>query len=279
MNRSRRLLLFCSALFSAAAVFPLRAAPEAEAAAGRDLVKRYADAVVTVELVVTMKVKSGDREQPPREQRVEVNATVISSSGLVVTSLAQVDPQVAFEAIRANAGGRGPELVGVEFKEVKLRLADGKELAARFVLKDADLDLAFMAPEATDGAKVEFPAYVKLNEAADGAVLGTYYYVSRAPKTLQRVPLVRGTEIMGVVEKPRRFYLMTDQASGAPVFDSKGRVLGVTLQNQSAGRSTWVVLPAADIAEMAKQAAVAQATPPAAPTPAPAAPEATEKKD
>ena len=52
-----------------------RAASEADAAAGRALVKRYADAVVSVELVVTLKVKMGDREAPPREQRIEVNGT------------------------------------------------------------------------------------------------------------------------------------------------------------------------------------------------------------
>ena len=45
-----------------------------------------------------------------------------------------------------------PEIVSSEFKEVKLRLANGKEVPARFVLKDADLDLAFMAPETNDPA-------------------------------------------------------------------------------------------------------------------------------
>src|SRR5690606_22163750 len=119
-------------------------------AAGRELVKRYADAIVSVELVVTMKAKMGDREAPPREQRIEINGTVISPSGLTVTTLGGADPQVQFDAMRAVQGGRAPELVGTEFKEVKLRFADGKEVPARFVLKDADLDLAFMAPETAE---------------------------------------------------------------------------------------------------------------------------------
>ena len=104
-----------------------------------DLVRRYADAIVGVELVVTVKVKMGDREMPPREQRIEVNGTVVTPEGLTVTSLAGVDPQVQFDAMRAaGMGSRGAELVGADFKEVKLRLADGQELPARFVLKDAD---------------------------------------------------------------------------------------------------------------------------------------------
>jgi hypothetical protein len=254
MNRSSPLLI---AAFAVAMISPLGAAVDAEA--GRALVKRYADAIVGVELVVTMRVKFGDREQPPQERRIEINGTVISAKGLTVTTLAAVDPQVQFDAMRAGSqgGGRMPELVGADFKEVKLRLADGKEVPARFVLKDADLDLAFMAPD-TDEPGREYP-YVDLTQAAEGAVLGNYFFVSRASKSLQRVPTVRATEIMGIVEKPRRFFLLTEQSVACPVFESQGRVLGVTLQHFANGRPTgFVVLPAADIADMAKQAAAAQ---------------------
>jgi hypothetical protein len=88
------------------------------------------------------------------------------------------------------------------------------------------------------------------------------------------VPLVRLNEIVGIVEKPRRFYLLSDlQFLGTPVFDGKGAVLGVTLQNFANGRRSIMVLPAGDIAEMAKQAAAAQKTPP------PASATAEAKKD
>ncbi|MEY4938371.1 MAG: hypothetical protein RIQ93_106 [Verrucomicrobiota bacterium] len=220
--------------------------------------------VVGVELVVTLKVKMGDREAPPSERRIEVNGTVISATGLTVVSLAEVDPQVAFDAMRAGQGGGGRiELVGADFKEVKLRLADGSEVPARFVLKDADLDLAFMAPDLAAGAKQrEFP-YVNLEESANGAVLGSYFYVARAPKVLQRVPLVRSSEIMGMLEKPRRYYLMTEQSLGTPTFDAQGRVLGITLQHFANGRrSGFVVLPAGDIIDIARQAAAARVAPP-----------------
>ncbi|HVS50954.1 MAG TPA: S1C family serine protease [Opitutaceae bacterium] len=281
MSCSSRVFLAGVLAAIVSSVSPVRAASAADAAAGRELMKRYADSVVSVELVVTLKVKSGEREAPPREQRVEVNGTVISPSGLTVTSLARVDPQVEFEAMRATMGGRAPELVGIDFKEVKIRLADGKEIPARFVLKDADLDLAFMAPVGGEGAPVEFPSYVKLDAAAEGQLLGTYFFVSRAPKALQRVPLVRASEVMGVIEKPRRFYLLTDEALGSPIFDPSGKVLGITVQNFSGGRSNGlVVLPAADVAEMAKQAAEAQKTPPPADATSTAAPPANadEKK-
>jgi hypothetical protein len=274
----RLISYFVTAALALPSIPLLHAANEGDATAGRTLMKRYADAIIGVELVVTIKVKMGDREMPPREQKVEVNGTVISASGLTVTSLAEVDPQVAFEAMRAsqNAPSR-IELLGADFKEVKLRLADGTEVPGRFVLKDADLDLAFMAPEAgTDAGKREFP-HVNLDESAEGAVLDTYYYVARAPKVLQRVPLVRMTEIAGIVEKPRRLFLMTDQALGTPNFDPNGRTLGITVQHFASGRRTgFVVLPASDIAEMAKQATAAQLAPP--PAPATTAPAETPKE-
>ena len=67
-----------------------------------------------------------------------------------------------------------------------------------------------------------------------------------------------------------RVYLLTDQSMGAPVFSPQGKALGITLQHFANGRSTAIVLPAADIAEMAKQAAAAQAAPaPATPAASP----------
>lgn len=247
---------FAAALLAVMAPLSSSHAAGTDVANGRQLVSRYADAIVGIELVVTLRLKMGDREAPPREQRIEVNGTVISKDGLTVTTLGAVDPQATFQAM-GGAGGRGPEIVGSDFKEVKLRLADGRELPARFVLKDADLDLAFMAPETPDASR-EF-AHVKLEEAVEGALLDDFYFLARAPKTLQRVPLLRKIQVIGVVERPRRFYLMSEQAPGSPVFSADGRVLGITLQHFANGtRAGFVVLPSVDIAEMAKQAVTAQ---------------------
>jgi hypothetical protein len=241
----------CLAPFSPA----LRAAPEADAAAGRELVKKYADVVIGVELVQTLKIKSRDREMPPSERRIESNGTVISPTGLTVTSLAQVDPRANFEALKSTNPNLQLELLNADVKEVKLRLADGTEVPAKFVFKDADLDLAFMAPDLeADSTKRDY-AHVQLEAPVEGKVLGTYYFISRASKALQRIPIIRMSEILGVVEKPRKFYLLTEQSLGSPMLDPQGKILGISLQNFSGGRPTgMVVLPAADIAEMAKQA-------------------------
>src|SRR5688572_22273225 len=120
-----------------------RALTEAEAEAGRTLLKRYADVVVGVEMVVTLKGMQGDKPLPPREQKREINGTFVNANGLTVLSLGSVDPRVGIPPAMLNQ----IRLDEPEFKEVKLRLADGTEIPARVVLKDADLDLAFVAPE------------------------------------------------------------------------------------------------------------------------------------
>jgi trypsin-like peptidase len=256
-------VLLALALLSAPAT--LRALPENEVQAGRDLVKHCANSIIGIEMVVTLKMTMGDRAMPPREIKIDINGTVLNSAGLTVTSLTAIDPRMQFESMRANMGPTGARMeVGeTDFKEVKLRLSDGSELPARVVLKDGDLDLAFIAPEADPTAdKHEFTP-VKLSEPAEGMLLNTYFIISRAPKVLQRVPLVRPTLVVGIVEKPRRMFLMTDQQIGCPIFDQQGRVLGISVHHLTSSRSNGlIVLPAADVAEIAQQAAVEAAKPP-----------------
>lgn len=239
------------------------AVSDAEAAAGRALVKSYADTVIGVELVVTLKYTVNERSMPSREDKREVNGTVISPTGLTVTSLAAIDPR---STIPAGANMRIEE---PDFKEVKLRLADNTEVPARVVLKDADLDLAFIAPDGAGAAADRQFAHVKLEDAAEAAVLGAYYDVSRAPKALQRTPTVRLINMSGIVEKPRRLFLLADYSPGCPVFDAGGRILGVSVRHIVNGRQIGlVILPAAAVADIARQAAAATAS--AAPAAEPA---------
>ena len=62
---------------------------DAEAATGRALVKQYADSIIEVEVVATLKVTVGDHAQPPRENKIQVNGTVLAPGGLTVTVLSR----------------------------------------------------------------------------------------------------------------------------------------------------------------------------------------------
>jgi hypothetical protein len=242
-------------LFTLALVAPVLmpvagfALPEAEAAAGRALLKRYADTVVGVELVVSMKGMQGDRPIPAREQKREINGTFVNAAGLTVLSLGSIDPRVGMSAaMQGQVRFDEPE-----FKEVKLRLADGTEFPARVVLKDADLDLAFIAPEHAPETPVPF---VDLTAAADPVILETYFDIARGNKLAQRVPAVRAVYVTGIIEKPRRYVLLSEYSAGCPVFDSAGKVLGIALRHVAGGQASGLILvPAGDVAEIAAQAA------------------------
>ena len=250
MTRPHASVLLATAAFLAAAMpGALRAASAAEAAAGRAIVERLADSVVQVEMVVVFTVVRGDSAQPPSEVKAEINGTVIGPDGLTVLSLGSIDPRVRIPP------RRGQSIEEPEYKEVKLRLADGAEIPAKVVLKDEDLDLAFVAPDA-DAIKGREFTFADLDDPATPEVLGTYYDLARAPKNQQRVPAISLVTIAGIIEKPRQFLLMSDYSPGCPVFDAEGRLLGVSLRYIEAGRSTgFVLLPADSIAEIAPRGA------------------------
>lgn len=260
MNPIARLFAVLSAA-SLFAPFTAIALTEAEAEAGRALLKRYADTIVGVELVVSMKGMQGDRPIPAREQKREINGTFVNAAGLTVLSLGSIDPRGGLPAmLQAQIRYDEPE-----FKEVKLRLADGTEMPARVVLKDADLDLAFIAPEAAPATPTPC---VDLAAPAEPLILGTYYDISRGSKLAQRVPAVRAVNVTGIIEKPRRYILATDYSPGCPVFDATGKILGVSVRHVAGSQSAGtIILSSADIAEIAAQAAAikAEPTPEAAP--------------
>ncbi len=246
------LLPFVATVMASLALVPVsvHAVSDTEATAGRALVKRYADTVVSVELVVTVKAGGAGGSQS-RELKREVNGTVISSTGLTVTSLGGIDPRAGV----SSAGRGGGDAPDAEFKEVKLRLADNSEIAARVVLKDADLDLAFIAPESEAAAGGRQFAFVKLDDPAEATVLGNYFEVTRLPKSLQRLAVVQMSTVVGIVEKPRRLIYTSEQTMGCPLFDAQGRVLGLGLRYYAGANVVApIIVPAADVADMAKQA-------------------------
>ena len=237
---------------------------DSEATAGRDLSRRFADAVVGVELVATIKISIGGHAAPPREVRLDANGTVISADGLTVTSLIEIDPRRTAEAATRNltlAGGQRVQIGETEYRDVKLLLADGAEIPAKIVFTDADRDLAFLAPVTDAAAAKRGFTWVRLADAAEPAVLGSYFVVSRAPKSLQRVPEIHASTIEGIVEKPRQFFIPYGFVTGCPMLDLQGRVLGLCLTQivdghpmLVGGHPSGIIMPAADVADLARQA-------------------------
>jgi S1-C subfamily serine protease len=243
-----------------------------ERAAARDLVKKWQDAVINVRVVLKMRISVGGREMQSMDDSVDTVGTVIDPSGLTVLSLGALNPGAMMNRVMAGAGGGAPEQrpeFGSEPTDLKLRLADGREIPAKIVLRDEDLDLAFVRPV----TKPDKPfVAVNLADAGRPALLDPVVVLSRLGRVGGWTPAASLQNIGAIIEKPRTFYVTESAAMnalGVPAFTTSGKIVGlVTMRSVDAGRRSMfgmmggsealgllpVILPAADVMEIAKQA-------------------------
>ena len=137
-------------------------------AAARELVKKWQEAVVNVRVVVKLRMSMGGREMQSSDDTIEAIGTVIDPGGLTVVSLGSINPGgMMTKLMGAGAGTEGVEIVS-EPTDVKLRLSDGRELQATIVLRDEDLNLAFIRPTAAPDKPL---VAIDLADAAQPALL------------------------------------------------------------------------------------------------------------
>jgi S1-C subfamily serine protease len=233
--------------------------------AARKVFKEKQDSIVWLSAVAKIAISaegargsSGTQEQ---EAKVEALGTLIDPSGLVVTSLSRVDPAVRFGGREMR---RGSSLVRVEasstFKEFKVVMPDGTEIPAEIVMKDTDLDLAFIRIKtASKEAKgVAFHA-IDLKDSASGNVLDEVVTLSRMDEVLNRAPTITRGQISMVTKKPREFLRASGGSAGCPTFLMDGKLLGISVTHTVRNRgSVEVIIPAADVLEIAEQAKAAK---------------------
>jgi S1-C subfamily serine protease len=239
-------------------------------AAAREIVKRWQAAIVNVRVALKMRMSAGGREMQQMDESVETVGTVIDPSGLTVLSLGSFNPAAMLNRLMGSASsGQERMEFGSEPTDVKLRLADGKELPARIVLRDEDLDLAFLRPT----AKPDKPL-VAINLADEGrpSLLDSVVILSRLGRVGGWTPSASLQTIGAIIEKPRTFFVIETQGgsgTGTPAFTPSGKVVGLlTMRSVQTGRAGMfsmmggmeglgllpVILPAADVREIAQQA-------------------------
>ena len=238
-------------------------------AAARELVKKWQEAIVNVRVVVKMRMSMAGREMQSSDDTIEAVGTVIDPGGLTVVSLGSINPGAMMTKLMGAGApaGQGVEIVS-EPTDVKIRLADGREIQASIALRDEDLNLAFIRPKVAP----EKP-YVAINlaDAAQPAMLDQVVVFGRLGRVGGWVPSAALRDVGGIVSRPRTFFVLAGDAAGVgtPAFLPNGKIVGIlTLRqiandrpsafaalNGSEGLGLLsVILPAADVLEIAQQA-------------------------
>jgi hypothetical protein len=232
--------------------------------------------VVTVQLVIKSQISMPGMGGQSNETRQDATATIIDPSGLCVLSLSATDPGGMVREILAGMADEESSLkMDTELSGVRMLLDDGTEVPAEVVLRDRDLDLAFIRPK----AKLATPlAAIDLSHSAKAEIFDQVIALNRLGTVAGRAYAGSVERISAVVERPRLFYVpetsMTRTELGAPAFTLDGKVLGVfvmrSLKSKGGGGAlgmlsnpqdafTAIIIPAQDVLKAAKQAPAAGA--------------------
>jgi len=231
----------------------------------RKTLQTYDKAVISLNAVLKFEAKGVELPGLDQEQKTQCAAVVIDPSGLAVTSLTNLNPQKALGKIRINRGGAPMTLeLDCQIQEVKYRLTDGTEVPARVVLKDDDLDVAFLTPQKPlDAATQAKMAAISLADAAAAPkMLDPTILIGRTDESMNFIPMLNMGRVVAIVSKPRTCYMTNQGTLGGPVFDGQGKLLGLVCrcvrpESESGAAKPMTVpliLPAADVAKLVPQA-------------------------
>jgi hypothetical protein len=251
-------ILLALVLGLAGVASPCRADEIAEK--GRDIFNKSQQAVVTVQVVLKLSYSGAARSG---ETRQELTGTVVDPSGLTVLALSACDPSEMYQRMLAEQAAQAR--LEVEVTDLKILLTDGTELPAEIVLRDKDLDLAFVRPKSKPASPM---AAVDLSKFATAQLLDQVITLNRLNSAAGRAYAASVERISAVIQKPRTFYIpdstMTSTTLGSPAFALDGKVVGVVVMravNSKGGGNrnlrdnmTSIILPAEDILKAARQA-------------------------
>jgi hypothetical protein len=253
------MLLRIAALLALPLCLTVRADDLAEAM--RNVVTKNDAAVVTVKVALKA-TYSYDGGSDVNEYTDDVTATVITAEGLMVSSLTRMDPSVLMDAYASEDDGYDGK---TEITSLKVRRGDAEE-DAEIVLRDRDLDLVFLRPITKP---TEPRPFVDLAAGAPAKAFDPVIIMNRLGKVASRVSTATLYRVEAVLDKPRTTYFVgeeyTDQ--GSPAFVATGECLGINVTKLLAtnsqngmgvadeyeSNSASVVIPGADVLEVAKQ--------------------------
>lgn len=242
-----RVLELLAAAAFCASVVTVSAHADAQSTVAQRLVKSHGASAVTLQIIVKLSAGGSD-DQAERE----IDGVVLDASGLVVTTNSSIDPTASLAAMSGDASGYSSKVVGV-----KILTSDGTEIPAKVVLRDRDRNLAFLRPL----QKLRTP-FVSVGFAHSGvAQIGDEVYIlGRLGKNGSRQNSITSERLVSVITRPRLMYVILPNmytALGNVVFNGSGQPLGLLTMRtvtKSGDTPLPIVMPAADILEIARQA-------------------------
>jgi len=261
-----KLIRWCIALaLGALALCPGRAAADAAAEQGRKILDENRAAVVTLQIVINQKMSFQGSASQNRETKTESTGTVISAEGLTIMSLSETDPSSIIETMMAGSGQNIQ--METEVRDLKIMMEDGSEIPAEVILRDKDLDMAFIRPVEKQATPFKF---VDLSKSGKPQILDQVITLNRLGQVAGREHSASVERIETVVKRPRLFYIPGNDPTmtglGSPVFTLDGQFVGVVLIRVVSGASggsvfggqrdnvVSVIIPASDIQDGATQA-------------------------
>ncbi|HEY3322423.1 MAG TPA: serine protease [Planctomycetota bacterium] len=214
------------ALVCALAVTAAQAADFKETARG--VAEKSGPSAIMVRIVSALKMEFQGQNMN-QEQKSEVAATIIDPSGLTVSSASALEPATLMKRML-----RGMKL-DTTIKETTFILADGTEVPAEIVMKDTDLDMAFLMPKE---AGKTFPAVELKAATAQPKVLDDVFLVGRMGKEGNRAVHVDTGMIRSIVKGPRTYYVCSAEVSqhaGRIVSTPDGSPLGLVVTKMAPG--------------------------------------------
>jgi len=237
---------------------------------GRAIFKQNQQAVVTVQLLVKSKVTMEGMGDRSNETKQEVTGTVLDPSGLTVLALSATDPGALIQSMFEGQDARIK--METEINDLKILLEDSTEVPAEIVLRDKDLDLAFVRPKAKPAQPLKA---IDMSQAGKAEILDQVVTLNRLGAAAARSYSASVERISAIVQRPRLLYIpdttMTTTTLGSPAFTLDGKPLGLfvirAVKGSGAGNAlstqannyASVILPAADIMKAASQAPAAAA--------------------
>lgn len=209
--RSTTLLLIITAACLALGAAPSSARAE-DAAVFEHLKEQVSPALVTIKYVLKQRSSFGSFDS-----EIEITGAMIEPDGLVLCASSRL------------GGGRG-RFGRATPTDIRVLTGDDPEgLDARIIVRDSDLDLAWVRIK--EPGDRQFP-YVDLAKDAEAELGRPLFALNRMGRFFDRAPLVTSGYVAGQAQKPRRLVVAggaIELVPGLPVFDAEGAVFGVSV--------------------------------------------------